>query len=64
MITQKPAAGKKYEKIQSVVLVLTLSKGTKPTPKPVTRTETKKQANSKKEKKPEVDFSGSLDEIP
>ena len=64
VITQKPAAGKKYEKIQSVVLVLTLSKGTKPTPKPATRTETKKQANSKKEKKPEVDFSGSLDEIP
>ena len=67
IISQKPRKGKEYKDVSDVSLVVTLSRGAKPTmtPKPtkiprVTPVPTKKP---KTKKENDIDFSGDLDKI-
>ncbi|MCI5730378.1 MAG: PASTA domain-containing protein, partial [Eubacterium sp.] len=66
VISQKPAGGRKFTTLSSVELVLTISKGIKPTPKPTRKpvpNQTVKPNKVKTSPKPSVNFSGNLDDI-
>lgn len=66
VISQTLKAGSTYENVREVSLVLVVSKGQKPSPTaaPTGAPRNRPTASSRKPKKPEMDFSGNLDEIP
>ena len=63
IISQKPSAGKEYERLEDVALVLTISRGKKATPTPLATPVVTPAPEPSSGKKDKVDFQGDLDSI-